>query len=180
MTTRQLILMRHASAGPSGGSGGGSGGGPVGKGDRERPLTPLGLLEARRVGARLQAQGGVPDRVLCSVARRCRETWEEVSRAFDEEIAVDFDERLYNASGRVLLEAIAEVDESDRLLVLAHNPGISLLARELGGDAGAAIEGLRRGFTPASTACFEVEGPWSRVSRRTLRLLRFEGPSAES
>lgn len=172
MTTRRLILMRHASAGPSGGA--------SGDGDRARPLTRHGLLEARQVGERLQEQGLLPDRVLCSVARRCRETWEEVSRAFDDEIAVDFDERLYDASDRVLLEAIAEIDHAEILVVLAHNPGISLLARELGGGADAAIEDLRRGFTPATTACFEIEGPWSSVSRRTARLLRFERPSEAS
>ena len=180
MTTRRLILMRHASAGSGGGASGSPDGGPDGDGDRARPLTRIGLLEARRVGERLQEQGPVPDRVLCSVARRCRETWEEVSRAFEEEIAVDFQDRLYNASDRVLLEAIAEVDDADTLLVLAHNPGISLLARELDDESGDAIEGLRQGFTPASTACFEVEGPWSAVSRRTLRLLRFERPSQAS
>ena len=180
MTTRRLILMRHASAGPAGAASDSPDGGPGGDGDRTRPLTRLGLLEARRVGQRLLEQGPAPDRVLCSTARRCRETWEEVARAFEGEIAVDFDERLYNASDRVLLEAIAEVDDADILLVLAHNPGISLLARELSGESGAATEGLRRGFTPASTACFEVEGTWSRVSRRTLRLLCFEAPSEPS
>jgi phosphohistidine phosphatase len=172
MTIRRLILMRHANAGPSGGA--------SGDGDRARPLTRRGLLEAQHVGERLQERGLVPDRVLCSVARRCRETWQEVSRAFDDEIAVDFAERLYDASERVLLEAIAEVDLADTLLVLAHNPGISLLARELGGDSGAAIEDLRRGFTPATTACFEVAGPWSALSRRTARLLHLEGPSEPS
>jgi len=175
MTNRRLILMRHASAGPGGVSGG--------HGDRARALTGLGLREARQVGERLQQRGCVPDRVLCSVARRCRETWEELSRAFEARITVDFDERLYDASDRVLLEAIAEVDDAESLLVLAHNPGISLLARELGGDAGDAGDAnqdLHRGFTPASTACFEVEGPWCLVSRRTLRLLRFERPSQAS
>jgi phosphohistidine phosphatase len=167
MTERRLILMRHASAGPGSGS------------DRLRHLTERGQAEARRVGERLRELALIPDRVLCSPATRCRETWEAASKAFDAPVAVDLEEPLYNAPAQSLLEAVASVDDVDTLLVLAHNPGISLLAFELGSGSEADASRVRAGFTPATTACFEVDGAWSLVSRRTVRLLSFEGPAEE-
>jgi hypothetical protein len=38
---------------------------------------------------------------------------------------------------------------------------------------------LQSGFSPASTACFEVEGPWSLLSTRTARLIRFTEPPSD-
>ena len=167
MAAHRLILMRHATAGVGAGS------------DRVRPLTDRGVAEARRVGARLRALALVPDRVLCSPATRCRETWEAVSEAFEEPIPIDFEESLYNAPAQSLLDAVAGVDGARRLLVLAHNPGISLLAFELGSGDEADATRLRSGFTPATTACFEIASSWSLASPRTARLMHFEGPREE-
>ncbi len=134
------------------------------------------------MGERLRDQGSIPDRVLCSTAIRCRETWQALLPSFGQGIAVDFEDRLYGADDRILLEVVAEIDEARTLLVLAHDPGISLLARELmrAGDRPAAglpvPDPARVGLTPGSAASFEVEGAWSTVSRRSVRLMRFESP----
>lgn len=162
---RRLILMRHATAGPGGGS------------DAKRPLTRRGQKEAQAVGDLLRRAELFPDRVLCSTATRCRQTWKGVESAFSESIHLELDERLYNASPRALLDAIAESDEAETLLVLAHNPGISVLALELAGTSERAREtGIGAGFSPAAIAGFEVDGPFSLVSRRSARLILFEHP----
>lgn len=163
---RRLILMRHAKQ---------SG---LAVRDHDRPLTDEGRDEAHRVGERLAEVGPIPDRVLSSTALRCRETWAAISAGLGEALEVDCESGLYNASSHDLLRAITGIDdEIEILLLLAHNPGMSLLALELGAADETALSLLRAGFSPATTACFEIEGPWSTVSARTAQLIRFERPA---
>ena len=68
---RQLMLLRHAKA---------ELGGP-GMTDFERPLAGRGRKAAARMGRYLAENGLAPDLVLCSPARRTRETWEIASAA---------------------------------------------------------------------------------------------------
>ena len=159
---RRLILMRHAQQGGRAET------------DHARRLTAEGHQQAHRVGERLARFGPLPDQVLCSTAQRCRETWMDVSSALPGSIPVTFEAGLYNASADQLLDAIATVDEAtERLLVLAHNPGISLLALGLAGARDDERKRLEREFSPSTTAIFSVEGEWSTLSPRTTRLQSF-------
>jgi phosphohistidine phosphatase len=171
MDPRQLIIMRHATAGRSHGR------------DRDRPLTPQGLDEGRRVGLRLRRVGPIPERVLCSSALRCRETWLAVAvglgAAPPSAPVVEFEDRLYNASASDLADAVAAVVDARVVLLVAHNPGVSQLALELGRRHEEDEGRLRSGFRPATIACFELAGGWSELSSRTARLSRFEPPPDE-
>lgn len=176
MEHRRLILMRHATAATGTGR------------DIDRPLTRRGIEEAHRVGERLRAQGPRPDRVITSSARRCIETWQALASGLGVEPqprrapspGVEHDDHLYNASTRGLLAAIRAVEDAETLLVLAHNPGISVLALELGRARPDDELALRDGFAPASTAIFEVDGAWSDLTAAATRLLRFEHAPRES
>lgn len=160
---RTLILMRHARQSALAAS------------DHDRPLTDEGRDAAHRVGETLRDEGLPPDHALSSTALRCRQTWACLSAALDEPSAATFEPSLYNATATGLLDGLSLVDETvDTLLLLAHNPGISVLAIELAGSDQNALSKLRSGFTPASTARFQVEGPWSTVSARHTRFLRFD------
>ncbi len=160
---RTLILMRHAKQSTHAAR------------DHDRPLTTEGREAARLVGEALLREGCVPDHALSSTAQRCRETWECVSSAFETSVEVSFDDSLYNASARGLLDGLAAMDDAAQtLLLLAHNPGIGVLAFELAGSDENAAEILRTGFSPATTARFEIDGAWSTVSPRTARFLRFD------
>ena len=164
MERRQLIIMRHATANGGGGR------------DHARRLTRHGRDEARLVGIRLRGWGPLPDRVLCSSAIRCRETWQAVEAGLGSisSATVDFEDELYNASAPTLLDAIARVTIERTLLLLAHNPGVSVLALGLGKTDEEDRERLRGGFAPASFACFTVDGPWSALSSESARLSRFD------
>lgn len=130
------------------------------------------------MGSRLAELGCVPDRVLCSTATRCRETWDGLRRAMRTEAPVDFDDALYNASPEGLLHALAGVIEGDTLLLLAHNPGVSLLAFELARGREGPDDGMRRGFSPATLAIFEIETGWAEVSSTGARLRAVERPAS--
>ncbi|MEU8927341.1 histidine phosphatase family protein [Kitasatospora sp. NPDC048545] len=62
---RTLIVLRHAKSAW-----------PPDVPDRERPLGPRGRRDAPEAGRWLRRRGLVPDTVVCSPARRARETWE--------------------------------------------------------------------------------------------------------
>ena len=162
MGPRQLIVMRHASA-ESGG-----------RRDQDRALSFQGRDEARRVGLSIQSRGPIPERVLCSSAVRCRETWQALSASLGSTAAIDFEDSLYNASPEALLHSLSGIVDEQIVLVLAHNPGVSMLALELARGDEQSVTRLRAGFAPAAIACFEVEGPWAMLSSASACLTRFE------
>lgn len=114
---RTLILLRHAHAEPASSD----------QADLDRPLSAEGLAEAEAAGRWLSAQGLVPDRVLCSPARRTRETLESVMAAigFVEQRLV---EQIYEATPGTLAALVDEHREAERLLLVGHNPGLERLA----------------------------------------------------
>src|SRR5256885_16922284 len=67
---RTLVILRHAKAAR-----------PAGVADVDRPLTDRGHADAAAAGAWLAARGYVPDLVLCSPAKRTRQTWHGVAMA---------------------------------------------------------------------------------------------------
>ena len=143
--------------------------------DHDRPLLDEGREDAHRVGLHLAEVGPVPALVLSSTALRCRQTWEAVEIGLARSIEVEYLPELYNASSQELSRTIAGADDAcETLLLLAHNPGISMLGLELGASNPADLDALRSGFAPATQACFEIEGPWSSISARTASLIRFE------
>jgi len=113
---RTLLLLRHAHAEPA----------AEGQADIDRPLSAQGLAEAEAAGRWLAEQRLLPDRVLCSPARRTRETLEAVLRGigYVEQRLVD---GIYDASPGTLAELVDEHHEVERLLVVGHNPGLERL-----------------------------------------------------
>src|SRR5215470_16108264 len=95
--TRRLILLRHAKSDwPD-------------VRDRDRPLAKRGRRDAPRIGRWLHDHDYVPDVVVCSVARRTRQTWELVAGELDGSPSVRFEPRAYEASALTLLDLIQEL-----------------------------------------------------------------------
>jgi len=110
---RTLVLVRHAkSAWPD-------------VPDHERPLAARGRRDAPAAGRWLRDHGCVPDRVLCSTARRARETWELVANGLEVTTLVSFDPAIYQATGAELLNVLRRVaPQTLALLVIGHDPAI--------------------------------------------------------
>lgn len=114
---RELILLRHAHAEPA----------STGQADMDRPLSPEGLAEADAAGSWLLAHKRIPDRVLCSPARRTRETMEAVLATVGY-VDQRLDARIYEGTAGTLAELADEQRDCDRLLLVGHNPGLEHLA----------------------------------------------------
>ncbi len=114
---RTLILLRHAHAEPA----------AAGQADIDRALSAEGLAEAEAAGRWLSEQGLAPDRVLCSPARRTRETLEAVLRGigYVEQRLID---GIYDATPGALAALVDEHGEAERLMLVGHNPGLERLA----------------------------------------------------
>lgn len=114
---RELILLRHAHAEPA----------TEGQADMDRPLTPQGLAEAQAAGRWLAEQKLVPDRVLCSPARRARETMEAVLESLGN-VEQRLEDGIYEGTSGILAELADANRDAERLLVIGHNPGLERLA----------------------------------------------------
>ncbi|MFC0633984.1 SixA phosphatase family protein [Brevundimonas balnearis] len=147
---RQLILMRHAKAERQAESGQ----------DRDRPLTDRGRADARLMARELAQRGLRPDVVLVSSSTRTRETWDEMAEAFGD-VDLRIEARLYNAEPETIRAFVEELEESAGvLLVLAHNPGVQLLAGDLLVESAASpaiLERLEGGFPTGAAAVFQMD-----------------------
>lgn len=147
---QRLILMRHAEAERSAGSGG----------DRDRALSARGRHDAAAMGRTLAARGMRPDLALVSPATRTRQTWDLLHDAFGD-VQLREDEPLYNGGAGTLRRFVeAAEDEAGCLMVVAHNPGIHLLAIEYlseGAASPAVLERMSGGFPPGAAAIFTVD-----------------------
>jgi phosphohistidine phosphatase len=169
LSMRRLMLLRHAKSDRS----------APGAVDRDRPLEPRGKEAAPRIGAYMARHGLVPDRVLCSTARRTHDTWTLVAAAFSKPPSVKFEERVYDASATSILDLVRETAEDvHSLLVIGHNPGLQDLAGLLIASGDVEIrERLREKFPTAGLAVIDFPlDDWRKLHRRAGRLDRFVTP----
>jgi len=98
--------------------------------DFERPLSRRGKREAKATALALLRQGLVPDLLIASAAKRTAETADIFARELEIPTRrVRQDELLYLASADNLLTAIqATGPRIEHLMLVGHNPGISVLA----------------------------------------------------
>jgi phosphohistidine phosphatase len=167
-TTRRLMLMRHAKADwPD-------------VADQRRPLAKRGRNDAPVIGRWLREHGYLPDVVVCSSARRTRQTWELVAPELGGSPAVTFDDRAYDAGEMALLYLARELPASCQAgLLIGHNPAISDLAASLtepsAGDAANPLARVR--FPTAAVAVLEFAGDWADLAPGGARLLDFAAPA---
>jgi phosphohistidine phosphatase len=163
---RRLILLRHAkSAWPD-------------VADHDRPLAGRGRRAAPAAGRWLRESGHVPDLVLCSTARRARETWQLAQEELGAHPRTTFEPRVYGASAAELLDLARETPSSIRtLMIVGHEPTMSDLTVELAGDGrGSALDRVRAKFPTAAIAILAFVGRWPELAAGKARLAEFIVP----
>jgi phosphohistidine phosphatase len=140
---RQLVLLRHAKAAANSDTGE----------DFDRPLAARGREDAPVVGKALAAAGADPQLVLVSSAKRTRETWALVAPSFPA-AKVEFRDELYLGEAELLFKA-AEEAGVERVMVIAHNPGLHELASRMAPRMNALESTLRAKYPTAAGAIFE-------------------------
>lgn len=170
MTSRTLLLARHAKAVSSADT------------DDARALSTVGHADAAAVGRWLTAGEFSFDLVICSTSVRTRQTWRDIEAAGVTAAEVTFDERVYGAGRDDLLAVLAEVpDAVASLLVIGHAPTIPELAELLAdpdASVGAALETLRSSFPAGCLAVLDVPGSWTALQLGGASLTELVTPQA--
>jgi phosphohistidine phosphatase len=170
-SARRLILLRHAKSAW-----------PDDVPDHERPLAPRGRRDAPAAGRWLRQSDYVPDRVLCSTAKRARETWQLAEEKLGAHPAAEFEDRIYGASTADLL-ALARLTSADvhTLLIVGHDPAIRELTLELAGepagDAEAeALSQVRTKYPTAAISVLSFSDRWAELGPGLAQLAGFATP----
>ncbi len=121
---KKLYIVRHAKAAWE-----------EGQTDFERSLSKRGRQDAVLMGDKLAGYSISPQYVLCSNARRTRETWEILSATLPGVRQVELSNDLYLASAQQMVMQVARLPEAvSSAMVIAHNPGVSMLTNYLIGE----------------------------------------------
>lgn len=144
-----LYLLRHAKARWA----------EPGSRDYDRAIELSGRADADMIAASMRLSGYVPDCVLCSGARRARETWEAAARHLPVK-DVRFLDQLYSSDAAGYLDVIRAADGKGSLLVVGHNPMMEDLAMGLSRDGEAdALEAVAGGFPTCGLAVIRFSTP---------------------
>nr|VFK42235.1 MAG: phosphohistidine phosphatase [Candidatus Kentron sp. SD]VFK48311.1 MAG: phosphohistidine phosphatase [Candidatus Kentron sp. SD]VFK79728.1 MAG: phosphohistidine phosphatase [Candidatus Kentron sp. SD] len=167
----ELLLLRHAKSDWHGEA----------KSDFERPLSKRGERDAPRVGRWLHRQGLRPDFVISSPATRARQTAREVCKALGiEEKHIHWEARIYDSDTGTLLDILTEYGqptEGQRILLVGHNPELSLLLAYLSGSTlGPAPDG--KVLPTATLARIRMPPDWRALQPGSATLLALVRPTA--
>jgi phosphohistidine phosphatase len=165
VAVKRLFLLRHAKSSWD----------DPGLDDRDRPLAPRGRRASELIAGHLRREGIAPSLVLCSSARRTRQTLERVIPALDAS-DVSIEDGLYGASSGGLLERLREVPEDlESVMLVGHQPAIQELALDLAGD-GAELARVRAKFPTAALATLLFAGEWSELAPGSAELVAYVKP----
>src|ERR1700722_16689039 len=153
---RQLYVLRHAKSSWD----------EPGLDDHDRPLAPRGRAAAKAMAGHVRAQGIGPELVICSSARRARETLDGVDPTGQRLI----EPGVYSASATDLLQRLRRVpDAIEAVMVIGHNPTLQMLVLRLadpGGDTlgdDSDLEVVRSKFPTGALATLCFAGGWREL-----------------
>lgn len=148
---KTLLALRHAK----------SSWGDPSLDDHERPLNKRGERAAPRMGRLLLDEGLVPDVILSSTAVRARTTAKMVAEVAEFSGRMSLRDDLYLAPPSRIVAVVAELDDTvaERVMVVAHNPGMAELVAGLTGAPEVS-------FPTAALAQIELDiESWSELAR---------------
>lgn len=162
--SRTLYVLRHAKS---------SWDDPVS--DYERGLAPRGRHAIGALATFVAGEGVRPDLVLCSSARRARETFDPLVGSLGDP-TVSYEDDLYGASARQLIDRLHAVDEPvASVMVVGHNPGLQDLVLTLAAT-GSGLASVGEKFPTAALATLALDRSWSDLEPGSARLTAYVRP----
>ena len=167
---KRLFVLRHAKSSWD----------DPGLDDHERPLAPRGRRAVEVLSELLRASDIRPALVLCSTARRTRETLEGVDPGGETLIEPD----LYAASAEQLIERLHRVpDDVDSVMVIGHNPALQIIVLRLTADAangdGSHLAQVRQKFPTGALASAQLRWPLEPAGSEERPARRFRAPEGD-
>lgn len=123
---KTILVLRHAKSSWS----------DPGLADIDRPLNKRGKRDAPRMGDLLYKEDLVPDLILCSPARRAKNTALAVIERSDYTGEIEIIPDFYPGDPETFLDALISLpDNINRVMIVAHNPALEELVYELAGES---------------------------------------------
>jgi len=165
---RELLVLRHAKSAWD----------TDARTDFERPLSGRGERDAPRMGRWMRSEGLMPNHVLCSPARRAKQTAVSALEAMElDPDSILFEDRIYDACLDDLLGLLAECPQSfRRVMVVGHNPGLEELVFYLGSEVPTPAGGKL--LPTATLARIEMPSDWRALGAGAGRLLSLTRPKS--
>lgn len=167
---KDLLLLRHAKSSwevPD-------------QADIDRPLNKRGRKAGVRLAAWFTQHKWRPALVLCSPAKRTRETLELVQAAWPTPPEIRYQERLYLAEPGDLLAWVHELSDAiPSVMLVGHNPGLQELALALLPKTEAEVAGRVAAKFPtgALVRLTSRVRSWSRFGPETTKLASYVIPA---
>jgi phosphohistidine phosphatase len=140
---KQLFVLRHAKSSWE----------DPDLADRDRPLAPRGRRAVKLLAGHVRAEEIEPGLVLCSPARRARETYDGVAPGGELRI----EPGLYEATAEELIARLRQVpEEIESVMVIGHNPALHDLVLGLA----RADSDVVSKFPTGALATLRFELPW--------------------
>ncbi len=141
--------------------------------DHERTLNAQGREAAPRMARWMAANDWLPEKIVCSNARRTVETAELLLGAWGKPIDIEYTRQLYLAPAESYVQQASQFpDVIHRALLIGHNPGVSILV----GKVSEEIDHM----PTCSVAIFRLAvDRWCELERlgaSGLRLVAFQAP----
>jgi phosphohistidine phosphatase len=160
---RRLIFMRHAEAQMT----------QYGKPDKDRAITMEGMNQLEALRLKLKGKLSGVDYVICSNARRTRQTLEGIKPLMPANVEVVFDDSLHQGDQNLIWKLIGDVDQNYKgVLMIAHNPGLSQVVQWVADLGGRSIRQIPTG----GLALCSTKSNWSDISAPKIALDEFIQP----
>jgi phosphohistidine phosphatase len=165
---RELYVLRHAKSSWD----------EPGLDDHERPLAPRGRRAVDALARYVEADGIRPGLVLCSSARRARETMEGIGLAG----RILIEPELYSANVDQLLARLWRIPgQTDSAMVVGHNPALQILVLRLVGssrdpEGEARLQAVRHKFPTGALATLSFDCAWRQLAAGAAELIGLVRP----
>lgn len=168
---KKLYLLRHAKSSWE----------AADLADHDRPLGPRGERGALVVGRYILQRGFIPDLIICSTARRARETRDLAVGQWPAVPQTRYDHEIYLNGRRAILKRLSRVDRPvGSVLIVGHSPDLQdlTLALAAGGDVPLRRKAQEH-FPTGTLAVFHLPiDAWSDILRSEGTLVELVTPKS--
>lgn len=147
--------------------------------DFDRPLNIRGRSAAPMMGRHMADHALFPERVLCSTARRTRETLAGLLPHLSGDMDIQLMRSIYTASDAGYLDILRRHGGGTRsLMLIGHNPGMQDTALSLIGSGNPAfVDEIRDKFPTAGLAVIDFDlADWAKLAPGSGRIVAFFRP----
>ena len=141
-------------------------------------MNARGNEAAPRMAQYIRASGYDPDQILCSSARRTRETLAHLLPVLPAAKDIRILPALYEADGPGYAGIIRKQATGSRVMLIGHNPSIEDLGLQLSSNADSADrKRMAQKFPTCALAVFEMSASWDTLEARNAQLTGFVTPA---